>query len=161
MASAGRGQRGERREVAPHQRWRAGAQVLNWGESTFIAQGLNSFNPVDVSRRRVPGSEVREALKAVPMVQASLVVNDSLSLEAFYQLRWEPTVIDPPGSYFSNNDFVGAGGEKVWLGFGAIGETSPFGAIPRGPDTLPEDGGQFGLAARYHAAALNDTEFGL
>jgi hypothetical protein len=38
----------------------------------------------------------------------------------FYQYSWEKTVLPPPGSYFSTNDFAGDGGQynNVQLGFG-------------------------------------------
>ena len=35
-----------------------------------------------------------------------------------------------------------------------------FVSVLRGPDGTPEDGGQYGLAVRYFAEELNDTEFG-
>ena len=47
---------------------RFGKHVLNWGESTFIQNGINAVNPFDVSKLRVPGAELREALVAVPLV---------------------------------------------------------------------------------------------
>jgi hypothetical protein len=42
-------------------RLRAGRQVISWGESTLIPNGINVINPVDVSKLRVPGSELKEA----------------------------------------------------------------------------------------------------
>ena len=33
---------------------RAGNQVVSWGESTFIPNGINVINPVDVTRLRAP-----------------------------------------------------------------------------------------------------------
>ena len=44
---------------------RLGRHVLNWGESTFIPNGINAVNPFDVSKLRLPGSELREALLPV------------------------------------------------------------------------------------------------
>jgi len=41
---------------------RLGRQVISWGESTFIPNGINVINPIDVARLRTPGSELREAL---------------------------------------------------------------------------------------------------
>ena len=35
---------------------RAGKQVISWGESTFIPNGINVINPVDVSKLRTPES---------------------------------------------------------------------------------------------------------
>ena len=180
---------------------RVGRHVLNWGESTFITNGINAFNRFDVSKLRLPGSELREALAPIPMVSLSVAPTYNLSMEGFYQLDWEETVIDPVGSYFSTTDYVGAGarealivdsafepllgpaGSGVDLGFGfgpltaAINHDlqnfsilpqppqpefdSDFLTVLRGPDREPEDSGQWGLALRYLAEDLNETEFGL
>ncbi len=139
---------------------RLGSQVLSWGESTFIQNGINVINPVDVSSLRVPGAELKDALRPVPMLSVSFGVSENVNFEAFYQFAWEETVIDPAGTYFSTNDFAGLGGSRVYLGFGAIPDDSPLGFVPRGPDGDPSDAGQFGLAARILAPGLDSTEFG-
>ena len=51
---------------------RLGDQVLSWGESTFIQNSINTINPIDVSKFRLPGSELKEALVPVVMVSGSL-----------------------------------------------------------------------------------------
>lgn len=139
---------------------RGGNLVLSWGESTFIQNGINVVNPIDVAKLRVPGSELKEALAPVPMISFSYPISDELTVEGFYQLGWRRTEIDPPGTYFSTNDFAGIGGSRVYLGFGAVPDSAPFGFVPRGPDTKPSDSGQGGIALRYLATALNSTEFG-
>ncbi|WP_415904417.1 DUF1302 domain-containing protein [Neptuniibacter sp. QD48_55] len=92
---------------------RVGRQVVNWGESTFIQGGLNAINPFDVNAFRRPGAEVKEGLLPVNMAFASLGLTANLSVEGFYQLKWEPTAIDGCGTYFSNNDFVGEGCDGI------------------------------------------------
>ena len=92
---------------------RLGKHVLNWGESTFIPNGINAINPFDVSKLRLPGSELREALLPVSMVSMSVAPNYSVSLEGFYQLDWEETEIDPVGSYYSSTDYAGPGARKA------------------------------------------------
>ena len=139
---------------------RIGQQVLSWGESTFIPNGINSINPVDVAKLRTPGSELKEALLPINMVSGSLNMSEGLTLEGFYLLDWKRTRIDPPGTYFSTNDFVAQGGSKVYLGFGAIPDTSALGAIPRGMDNEPGNSGQYGVNLRWLAHGLKDTEFG-
>ena len=94
---------------------RVGKQVLSWGESTFIQNSINTINPVDVSKLRVPGAELKEALLPVGIVSASAGITDTLNLEAFYQYDYERVLIDPPGSYFSTNDFVGNGANFACL----------------------------------------------
>ena len=149
---------------------RIGNQLLSWGESTFIQNSINTINPVDVAKIRVPGAELREALTPVPMISASMDTSDNTSLELFYQLKWEKTEIDPTGSYFSVNDFTGVGGSRVLLGWGAVSDQVPAatviqppattGVVSRGPDDEPDDSGQYGVAFRLYSEKLNNTEFG-
>jgi hypothetical protein len=154
---------------------RVGRQVLNWGESTFIQGGLSVINPVDVSALRVPGAELREAFRPQGMVWGSFSLSQNVSIEGFYQYEWEAIVIDPPGTYFSTNDFAGKGGEYVFLAFGNFADTGvnpgfvpptqtldyPFMSVPRGMTAEPDDGGQYGAALRLFVPSWGGTEFGL
>ncbi len=145
---------------------RIGNQVLSWGESTFIQNGINIINPVDVSKLRVAGAELREALTPGPLVDATLGITENLSLEAFYQVLWDKTEIEPEGTFFSTNDFISPGARFVMLGFGVAPDFPPPAPFPttfilRGGDREPSDQGQFGAALRYFSPELNNTEFGL
>ena len=185
---------------------RLGNHVLNWGESTFIQNGVNVINPFDVSSLRTPGAELRDALEPVPLASLSVAPTPELSLEGFYQLKWEQTEVDPSGTYFSTNDYATPGGSRAFLslpgfdvsdmggGFGPLTPainadlaafartdcqpTSPgppptfagpdcqpvfdsgFLSVTRNPDREPDDSGQWGIAVRYLAENLNNTEFG-
>lgn len=186
---------------------RFGKQVVSWGESTFIQNGINVVNPIDVSRLRVAGAELKEAFLPTNMLFASTKFSESVSMEAYYQFDWKPTEIDPSGTYFSSNDFASPGGTYIMLGFGTVtqpvnnpenfastcilgkpaaGQTnvansdrfaelsaiygpttaaallaSSCGAAgARLADNDARDSGQFGLALRWYAEALNQTEFG-
>ncbi len=92
---------------------RFGRHVLNWGESTFILNGIGDFNPIDVSKLRLPGAELREGLLPVAAVSATVAPSDTLSVEGFYQFDWEPTEFDPVGTYFSTVDYAGSGAYKA------------------------------------------------
>ena len=154
---------------------RVGDQVLSWGESTFIQNGINIINPIDVSKLRVPGAELKEALVPVGMVSASISPTEDLTLEGFYQYDWEKVEIDPTGYYWSTQDFPGKGGDRVLLGFGDWSDLGTswqglvipievtdnrFMMVPRGATETPSDSGQYGLAVRAYAPGLNNTEFG-
>ncbi len=105
---------------------RLGKHVLNWGESTFIPNGINAINHVDLGSLRLPGSELREALLPVNMVSMSVAPNDILSVEGFYQFDWQKTEIDAVGSYFSTTDYAGPGARKAVITsdeFAALGVT--------------------------------------
>jgi hypothetical protein len=154
--------------------FRLGRQVVSWGESTFIQNGINVVNPVDVSRLRVAGAELKEAFLPQNSIWASFNLTENLSLEALYMLEWSETEVEPSGTYFSNNDFGLTGGEFVMLNFGLVDEPANFevcrttpaldprcgAAFPRSADREAKDSGQFGLALRYYASELGDTEFG-
>ncbi|MFO7576517.1 MAG: DUF1302 domain-containing protein [Pelovirga sp.] len=145
---------------------RVGNQVLSWGESTFIQNGINVINPVDVSKLRVAGAELREGLIPVGMVSASISPTENISFEGFYQYDWQETKIDPTGSYWSTNDFAGDGGQKVMLGFGDVADqgdapaSETLLAVPRASNVYADDSGQYGFAMRVFAPGLNETEFG-
>ena len=88
---------------------RLGKQVVSWGESTFIQNGINSINPVDVSAFRRPGAEIKEGLIPVNMFYLSQSLTENLSAEGFYQLEWDQTVTDNCGTFFSQPDVISDG----------------------------------------------------
>ena len=152
---------------------RVGKQVINWGERVFLTSGLNSINPVDVSKLRVAGAEVRDVLEPFLAANVKIGITDNLSLEGFYQFHWTHTEIEPAGTFFSTSDALGPGGKTVHFGFGIPGKADdnpgqpdpacpPNGnfcsRVPRASDRDADDQGQFGLALRYFMPALNDTE---
>lgn len=150
--------------------FRIGEQLVSWGESTFFQNSINTINPVDVSAIRLPGAELKEALLPEGMVYASIGLTQMISIEGFYLYDWDKTDIDPPGSYFSTNDFAGDGGSRVMLAWGGVSEfgtnLGPLGfnpnflAVGRTEDQPADDDGQFGVALRLFTPALADSEFG-
>ncbi|MCB1607600.1 MAG: DUF1302 domain-containing protein [Xanthomonadales bacterium] len=155
---------------------RLGRQVVSWGESTFIQQGINVINPVDVSKLRIAGAELKEAFLPIDMIWGSLSFGENWSVEALYMFEFEQIEPDPSGTYFSDNDVAALGGQFVMLGFGTVNEpvslagcaspssaleaTSCSVAVPRLPDRYADDDGQYGIAVRYFSPELNNTEFG-
>ena len=101
---------------------RLGRQVVSWGESTFIQNGINVINHFDVSALRVPGSELKEGFLPQEMVNFSLQFSDNFSAQAIYLAHWDATKPEPAGSYYSTNDFAPTGGSKVVLGFGSFSD---------------------------------------
>jgi hypothetical protein len=99
---------------------RLGRQVVSWGESTFIQNGINIVNPVDLSKLRVAGSELKEAFQPVDMLYGSFNITQNLSVEGMYLFEFEEIEVDPSGTYFSSNDFGSPGGSYVMLSFGTM-----------------------------------------
>ena len=81
-----------------------GQFVTNWGESTFIPIGMNGLttNAIDLTKLRVPGSSIREAL--VPAKQISLAgyLDGGVSYEAYYQFGESHVELDEAGTFFGN-----------------------------------------------------------
>lgn len=98
---------------------RLGDQVVSWGESTFIQHGINTTNPVDVTRATTPGSELKEVFIPVGMLYASAGLTDTISVEGYIQYEYERSLLPVAGSYFATNDFAGEGGSfnNIQLGF--------------------------------------------
>ena len=164
---------------------RLGKQVVSWGESTFIMNGINAINPIDVSAFRRPGAELKEGLIPVNMFYVSQSLTDQLSMEAFYQIGWEQTVLDNCGTFFSTADVAANGCNNNYnilnrqltdmlIGIDAaaaagvpgmpnldslgIGYSPQEGLmVPRGRDNKASNSGQWGTAFRWLG---DNTEYG-
>ena len=141
--------------------FRIGRQVLSLGESTFIPNGINVVNPVDLSKLRSPGAELKEAFLPVYMVKASIGLTKNVTLEPFWLLEFRKNELEPAGTFFSTNDFASPGGKNVFLGFGTLPDYGTLGAIPRAPDREGGDYNQYGVALHMLVPSLHDTDFGL
>jgi len=141
---------------------KAGKQVVSWGESTFIINGVNVINPVDLPAFRAPGAEIKDALLPVNMLYTSLGLTENVSLEAFVQLEYEKTRIDDCGTFFSSTDYVADGCGPVYAANQVSQDDNQLSGltIDREGDILPPDNDQFGAAVRWYVPELNDTEFG-
>jgi hypothetical protein len=169
---------------------RLGRQVVSWGESTFIAGGINVINPVDVTALRTAGAELKDAFLPQNMLWGSLDLTPTLSVEAVILGEWDEVEAEPSGTFFATNDFATAGGHYAMLNFGLVPQpvnnpdlyqtvcrNGNLGAsdralppaligagcaasFPRAADNKPDEHGQYGLAFRYYADWLNQTEFG-
>lgn len=146
---------------------RIGKQVVSWGESTFIVNGVSVINPLDVGALRQPGAEVKDVLLPVNMVYGSLGLTDDITVEGFVQLEYEKSRIGDCGTFFSFVDYVADGCGPVYAlndlpeyanGVGLSGSNPSI--VPREPDVEPDDTDQFGVALRWYAPELNETEFG-
>ncbi len=170
--------------------WRLGKQVVSWGESTFVQGGINIINPVDVSKLRLAGSELKEAFEGINMIWGTIDLGPAFAVEALYMFEYEEIIPDPVGTFWSTNDIATPGASYGMLNFGTVPQPvlnpdlystvclqGNFGAsdlalppelvaagcsasIPRIDSRFPGDSGQFGVALRYFADQLNGTEFG-
>jgi len=142
---------------------RVGKQVVSWGESVFIQNSINTVNPYDIAAFRRPGAEIKEGLIPVNMVYVSQSLGEQLSVEAFYQLQWDKTIVDNCGTFFSTSD-VAAEGCNVGLSMAGSDynrDDPGYIYVKKKNDREARDSGQYGVALRWLAEELNSTEFGL
>ena len=143
---------------------RLGNQVVSWGESTFINNGINVINPIDLARLRSPGAEIKEALLPSPMLWVSQELSDRISVEGFVLSRFKHVKLDPRGTYFSTNDFISDDSDTLYLS-GPDQHLTPIPMvsqrISRGADRKAKNSGEFGVAMRMLAPEWGNTEFGL
>lgn len=150
---------------------RVGQQVVSWGESTYIGGGINSINPWDVAALRRPGAELKEGLLPAQMLYASQSLSNSLNLETFYQVKWEPYVLDNCGTFFGGDVAPPGCDQNFTVLSSQLGQLTPFAdAYGHGYETTSEgvvirrlkdhkarDSGQWGAALRWQT---ENTEYG-
>jgi hypothetical protein len=123
---------------------RLGKQVFNWGEGIFYRGGVNTTNPIDASKFRLPGSELKEVLIPIEAFNFSVGLTDNLSMETFYQFNFKETAVDPSGTYFADTDVFADGGHTAYT------ISSALAPAVSAYNTLAAGG--FGSAAQLNAA---------
>ncbi len=146
---------------------RLGKQVFNWGEGLFYRGGVNTTNPVDAAKFRLPGSELKEVLIPVEAFNVSVGLTDNLSMDAFYQFNFKETAVDPVGTFFSETDLFADGGSSAYYDFtdtplaaaipGYVGASNPLapGYAGRAAAGLFQNGANFSTGN-----ILRDAEVG-
>ncbi|MBU2704388.1 DUF1302 domain-containing protein [Zooshikella marina] len=156
---------------------RFGKQVLNWGEGIFYRDGINTINPLDAAQFALPGSELKDVLIPQMALSFNLGLTENLSMETYYMMEWDESIVPPVGSYFSNNDIFADGAtfgynELEFSGASLTPYKSLFSSL--GINTYGDylvvadlrgkknarDSGQWGINFKYFAEDLNETEFG-
>lgn len=137
---------------------RLGRQVVNWGTAEMTGGGINVINPHNLAAQQRPGALPQEG--RLPVGMLSLRLNGSnWGIDGFVPYEFRPHVLAGCGSFFDLASFAPTG-------CGEVAPPPPTEAaaftsgqyVHRSPDHRARAGGEWGLALRYRAAAL-DTEF--
>lgn len=154
--------------------FKLGNQVLNWGESTFVQNGINSIIAANANRA-FPGAEVKEIFIPTTMLWTGFDLTQNTSLELFWQLEHEETIPFATGTFFSTSDLTVPGGQDAQLGFGRCDENLPSvftgapencgasgGIFPRASaEKEADDTNQYGARLSFYLPALNSMELSL
>jgi hypothetical protein len=100
---------------------KVGNQVLSWGEDIFIYGGINIINPIDLTRAHKPGVQLKEIFRPAPMATFNFGATNNLSIEGFWQFRWNAFRFDPVGTPFSTGDVVGNGQQPAFVPSSVVG----------------------------------------
>jgi hypothetical protein len=161
-------------------RIRIGDQVINWGETLFVRDGVDVINPVDFVAAFQPASTIKELYVPQGMAWAAVSVTENVAVEGYYQYEWKPTRVPPVGTYFSTNDafgtnelngiFLGGGrvsdlgtdlDQRFALPEGTLGFDESFNRVPGLRRASASDGGQYGLTLRTILPGITATKLGL
>jgi hypothetical protein len=132
--------------------FRVGRHTLLWGESLFFANnGIAAGQaPIDaIKAASEPEAEAKEVYLPVDQASATIQPTPDLSFSFFDQFEWRRTRLPASGSYFSDSDFLDAGGERIIVG------TDQY--LYRTPDTRASAWGQYGAAMHV---MLDDVDYG-
>lgn len=159
---------------------RLGDQVINWGQTVFIRDGVDSINPIDLVAAFQPATTTKDIFIPQGMLWVAANITENYAVEGFYQYEWKRAKVPPVGAYFSTNDaFGGDGTNLITLGGGKVSDLGtdldlqfglPAGTLGfdddynmifgRGSDT-PSDGGQYGITLRTVLPGVTATTLGV
>jgi hypothetical protein len=158
-------------------KFKLGNQVISWGEDIFIIGGVNSINALDLRKIHIPGTQLKEIFVPAPMLSMATGIVPGVSMEAYYQFKWNSFILDPAGTYWSGADFLGKGGRRgafipssvLGAPTGTYGDFDPtrgrtLASLQADPGIIPTskqqpgNNGQFGLNLRFKPKE-GDTEF--
>lgn len=136
--------------------WRVGRQTISWGQSLFFPDGISGGQqPVDVySANALPDPKLETIFLPTAAASVAYQAGSALTVQGYWQFEYEADQLTGTGSYFSTNDFVGPGGQRILLtpnNQGGVG-------LYHGHDLKPNGLDQFGLAM---TAQLGDWDAGL
>lgn len=125
---------------------RAGKHSVQYGETLFFGQNgiAGAQGPIDIGKiLSVPNWQFKEVLLPVEQVSGTVSLSDQLTLGAYYQWKWRPSLIPGVGSYFSNQNYIGGG--PVYFG----APLPPVLNTDNSKNQTPGNSGQFGAQLRW------------
>jgi hypothetical protein len=142
--------------------WKVGYQPLDWGPRLMALGGLRDLNPLDIPASLRPGVlRDQETRIPFPAVLARVDLSNATSLEAFYQVHFEPSALNQCGVFFSSLDFMADGCNKAM--FGNVSDRTAVATgvyVKRTETQSPSNSGQGGIAL-IHKVDAWATDLGL
>ena len=159
---------------------RVGDQVINWGETSFVRDGVDTINPLDILGGMQPARSPRDARVPQGTFWAAANLTKTFAIEGFYQYEWQPVALPPAGFFLSTADVIGEGRRKFLqlggglfsdlgtnlddafqLPTGTLGFDPAFLQMPQREDRKPDDDGQYGIAVTQITDGASALKWGL
>jgi hypothetical protein len=159
---------------------RVGDQVVNWGSTTFVRDGVDVINALDLIGQSQPARAARDIRVAQGMIWAAANLTETFTVESYYQYEWRPVPLPPAGYFLSTVDILGEGRRKFFqlgagrfsdlgtdldaafrLPPGTLGFDERFLQLPQRNDDQPDDDGQYGFALTRIANGVTALKWGI
>ncbi len=159
---------------------RLGDQVINWGETSFVRDGVDTINPLDILGGMQPARSPRDGRVPQGTFWAAANLTKTFAIEGFYQYEWQPVTLPPAGFFLSTSDVTGEGRRKALqlggglfsdlgtdldeafqLPTGTLGFDPAFLQMPQREDRKPDDDGQYGIAVTQITEGASALKWGL
>jgi hypothetical protein len=144
-----------------------GRHSLYWGESLFLGGNVNGIayaqNPLDLQKGfATPGVEAKELFRPLNQLSAQASLTDTLTIAAQYFFEWESFRYPEGGTYLGPVDFAFNGPDRLLVAqlpnAPALGPLAgQYVGYTRGNAYEPNQGGEWGLAARWSPEWLDGT----
>ncbi len=141
---------------------RLGQQVIPWITPTTFLGGIQQVNALDFNALGRAGTIPEMANVPAPALYAKLEATPRLTLDGYYQFKFEPNAYPACGTFYSGSDYAQPGCDKLTLNGSLLSILShsnivtsdqqsaanPLDYIQRAPDDKPY-GGEFGASLNY------------
>ncbi len=136
---------------------RLGKHTLLYGETLMLgANGIAAAQAsIDVVKAAtVPNAQFKEFMMPINQLSGQVQITPDVAVGGYYMLDWMGDRLPAAGSYFSNMDSLGTGGERLIVGYSPAGNVGFY----RQADMKGSKNGQGGLQLRFHGG---EVDYGL
>ena len=143
---------------------KAGQHNVFWGETILNPVHSLSYGQSGLDLAKLaasPGTEAKELFVPRNQLSTSFTLNSEWTFGAQYFLDWNAARLPEAGTYYGSSDLLGEGAQSFLLGHtatpaGFLGQDA-LTNVRRGDDNTPNDGGDWGVMAKWSPEWLDGT----
>lgn len=143
---------------------KAGQHNVFWGETILNPVHSLSYGQSGLDLAKLaasPGTEAKELFVPRNQLSTSFTLNSEWTFGAQYFFDWNAARLPEAGTYYGTSDLLGDGAQSFLLGHtatppGFLGQDA-LTNVRRGDDNTPNDGGDWGVMAKWAPEWLDGT----